>query len=202
MVNGNRFTKGVLRGNPVVIVLSGVSMVNAAMSTQLLLNHFNIERLVMSGIAGGMNPELHVGDVTVPARWIMPMEVYWSHDSALPKPCGTPDDLSCLGMKLATDGTGKVLAPFDLPASTSGVGLPIATGLFMRESALLFRQTSPRGKSIFSYPVDARMLALSWSTAILCQTHPKRLPTSPPAMAFRFLAARCLCLPTGCNAAR
>ena len=161
MVNGYRFATGVLRGNRVVVVLSGVPIVNAAKSTQLLLEHFNIERLIMSGIAGGLNPELHVGDVTVPERWIMPMEAYWSHDSALLMPCGTPGDLSCMGLKLATDGTGKVLAPFDLPASTSGVGLPVATVLFMRESALLSRQTGLRGESVFSYPVAARMLAVA-----------------------------------------
>ncbi len=32
VINGNRFTTGVLRGNPVVIVLSGVSMINSTMS--------------------------------------------------------------------------------------------------------------------------------------------------------------------------
>lgn len=72
-INGNRYTTGVLRGNPVVIALSGVSMINSAMVTQLMLNHFRVERLIMSGIAGGVNPANHVGDVTVPDRWAMPM---------------------------------------------------------------------------------------------------------------------------------
>src|SRR3954468_1959679 len=39
-VNGNRFTTGTLRGNRVVIVLSGVSMINSTMVTQLMLDHF------------------------------------------------------------------------------------------------------------------------------------------------------------------
>src|SRR5262245_49152954 len=80
-INGNRFTTGVLRANRVVIVLSGVSMINATMTTQLLLDHFRIERLIMSGIAGGVNPAHQVGDITVPDRWTMPMEVYWHHDA-------------------------------------------------------------------------------------------------------------------------
>ena len=50
-INGNRFTTGTLAGNRVVIVLSGVSIVNATMVTQLMLDHFRIDRLVMSGIA-------------------------------------------------------------------------------------------------------------------------------------------------------
>ncbi|HEX4236166.1 MAG TPA: 5'-methylthioadenosine/S-adenosylhomocysteine nucleosidase, partial [Caldimonas sp.] len=89
-IAGQRFTTGVLRGNRVVIVLSGVSMINAAMTTQTLIDHFRIERLVMSGISGGIDPAHHVGDVLVPETWVMPMEVYWHHDSSLPAPCGAP----------------------------------------------------------------------------------------------------------------
>ena len=42
-INGNRFTTGELRGNQVVIVLSGVSVVNATMVTQLMMDHFHVE---------------------------------------------------------------------------------------------------------------------------------------------------------------
>ena len=59
-------------------------MINSTMVTQLMLNHFRVERLIMSGIAGGVNPANHVGDVTVPDRWAMPMEVFWITDSKLP----------------------------------------------------------------------------------------------------------------------
>lgn len=38
-----------------VVVLSGVSMINAAMTTQTLVDHFRIERLIMSGISGGID---------------------------------------------------------------------------------------------------------------------------------------------------
>jgi len=89
-IAGQRFTTGVLRGNRVVIVLSGVSMVNAALTTQRLVDHFRIERLVLSGIAGGIDPARRVGDVVVPESWAMPMEVYWNRDDALPAPCGAP----------------------------------------------------------------------------------------------------------------
>ena len=50
-----------------------------------LIDHFRIERLVMSGIAGGIDPSRHVGDVLVPESWTMPMEVYWSHDARRPR---------------------------------------------------------------------------------------------------------------------
>ncbi len=158
VINGNRFTTGLLRGNRVVIVLSGVSMINSTMVTQLMLNHFRIERLIMSGIAGGLNPALHVGDVTVPDRWIMPMEVYWSHDSAVPKPCGKPADVSCLGLRLATGKDGQ---PFPPPFVLSGPQGEVPTGLFMRENFVMSARSSPRGEYVFAYPVDAAMLAVA-----------------------------------------
>ncbi len=69
MLLGHEFTVGRLAGNDVVLALSGVSMTNAAMYTQAALDHFNITHIVFSGIAGGVNPALHIGDVTIPENW-------------------------------------------------------------------------------------------------------------------------------------
>ncbi len=69
IVNGVIFTTGKLAGNEVVLFLSGVSMVNAAMNTQLGLDHFNVTHIIFSGIAGGVNPAYHIGDVVIAAQW-------------------------------------------------------------------------------------------------------------------------------------
>ncbi len=68
-VNGITFTTGRLADEPVVLFLSGVSMVNAAMTTQLALDRFHVTHIVFSGIAGGVDPQLNIGDVVVAARW-------------------------------------------------------------------------------------------------------------------------------------
>lgn len=81
-VNGIGFTTGRLAGRPVVLVLSGISMVNAAMTTQLLLDRFSVRSLVFSGVAGGIDPALNVGDVTVPARWGQFLESYVAREDA------------------------------------------------------------------------------------------------------------------------
>lgn len=73
-VNGVEFTTGQLQGKPVLLFLSGISMTNAAMTTQLALDRFRVTHVVVSGIAGGVNPGLHVGDVTVAQRWGQYME--------------------------------------------------------------------------------------------------------------------------------
>jgi adenosylhomocysteine nucleosidase len=156
VINGNRFTTGVLRGNPVVIVLSGVSMVNSTMVTQLMVDHFKVQRLVMSGIAGGVDPAHHVGDVIIPDRWAMPLEVFWNRDSVLPATCGKAADVSCLGLKLASVD-GNAVPPFSL-ATAAG---QVPTGLFMRENFVMTAANAPAGEFRFDYPVDAAMLAVA-----------------------------------------
>jgi adenosylhomocysteine nucleosidase len=69
VVNGRTHYLGTLQGHDVVLLLSGYSMVNAAMTTQALFDNFTVKGIVFSGIAGGVNPGLQVGDVTVPAQW-------------------------------------------------------------------------------------------------------------------------------------
>ena len=67
--NGRSYYLGRLAGHEVVLLLSGYSMVNASMTTQTLLDHFSVKQIIFSGIAGGVNPNLQVGDVVVPAQW-------------------------------------------------------------------------------------------------------------------------------------
>nr|WP_284307706.1 5'-methylthioadenosine/S-adenosylhomocysteine nucleosidase [Hydrogenophaga electricum] len=81
-VQGVEFTTGVLAGRPVVLFLSGISMVNAAMNTQRVLDRFNVQALVFSGIAGGVNPGLHIGDVSVPQQWGQYLEVLIARETA------------------------------------------------------------------------------------------------------------------------
>ena len=68
-INGSTFLTGTLEGKPVVLMQSGVSVVNAAMNTQLVLDRFTVKRIVFSGIAGGVDPALSIGDVVVPENW-------------------------------------------------------------------------------------------------------------------------------------
>jgi adenosylhomocysteine nucleosidase len=69
IVDGTTFTTGQIEGRPVVLFLTGLSMVNAAMTTQLVIDQFNVDGIVFSGIAGGVDPNLDIGDVVVPAAW-------------------------------------------------------------------------------------------------------------------------------------
>lgn len=80
-INGVQFITGQLEGKDVVLFLSGVSMVNAAMTTQLALDHFDIEAVVFSGIAGGIDPSLHIGDVVVADQWGQYLETVMARET-------------------------------------------------------------------------------------------------------------------------
>lgn len=155
-INGNLFTTGKLKGNRVVIVLTGVSIENAAMITQLLIDRFNIHHLLLSGIAGGVNPAYNVGDVVIPDKWALPLEVYWSADSNVPAPCGTSGDLTCLGLKLSAF-TSKPNSDYQVLTINNKVG----TGLFMRETFVRNSSNFPDGEYKFDYQADPEMLAVA-----------------------------------------
>lgn len=79
-VNGVEFMTGTLGGRNVVLFLCGISMVNAAMTTQLALDRFDVTGIVLSGIAGGVDPALHVGDVVVAGRWGQYLEAVFARE--------------------------------------------------------------------------------------------------------------------------
>jgi len=73
-INGWRFLVGTMEGKPVVLMETGVSIVNAAMNTQLAIERFNVKRIVFSGVAGGVNPAHAIGDVLINETWAQYME--------------------------------------------------------------------------------------------------------------------------------
>ncbi|MBW1616096.1 MAG: 5'-methylthioadenosine/S-adenosylhomocysteine nucleosidase [Deltaproteobacteria bacterium] len=69
VINGKTFITGKLVGKDVVLFLSGISIINASVNIQIAIDNFNISKIIFSGIAGGVNPDLHIGDVVVPKKW-------------------------------------------------------------------------------------------------------------------------------------
>ncbi|CAI9100383.1 OLC1v1037366C1 [Oldenlandia corymbosa var. corymbosa] len=66
---GKRFRFGKVENESVIVVLTGLSMLNAGITTQLLVTLFNIKGILHFGIAGNANSELQIGDVTIPRYW-------------------------------------------------------------------------------------------------------------------------------------
>lgn len=68
VILGTRFVEGTLSGRKVVIAETGIGKVNAAVTTALLLDHYNPTEIIFTGVAGGLNPDLFPGDVVIGAK--------------------------------------------------------------------------------------------------------------------------------------
>lgn len=64
-LGGREFWLGHLHGRDVVVVLSRIGKVAAATTATLLATHFDVERLLFTGVAGGLGAGVKVGDVVL-----------------------------------------------------------------------------------------------------------------------------------------
>lgn len=65
---GLTVVSGELDGLTVVATTAGMGTVNAAAATQHLISKYAPQAVVFSGIAGGLNPKLHIDDVVIGKR--------------------------------------------------------------------------------------------------------------------------------------
>lgn len=59
------FYKGVLKGRDAVVVRSGIGKVNAAICTQILVDRYQVDAVINTGIAGSLRNEINIGDVVL-----------------------------------------------------------------------------------------------------------------------------------------
>ena len=69
-VAGLTFRRGRLDGRSVVLTETGIGKVNAALVTALALDRFRVRAVIVSGVAGALDPDLGIGDVVVATRII------------------------------------------------------------------------------------------------------------------------------------
>ncbi len=84
-VNSTRIYSGTAFGKEIVVVASGVGPEQALHSTEVLRSHAKLDAVIISGVGGGISPDLTPG-CTVIANHVQ----RWSSDSAL-----TADSIEC-----------------------------------------------------------------------------------------------------------
>ncbi|WP_138493140.1 5'-methylthioadenosine/adenosylhomocysteine nucleosidase [Paenibacillus pinistramenti] len=62
---GIAFVTGKLRGRSVVVSMSGVGKVNAAVTTQLMIDRYQVTSVLFTGVAGAVDPNLQIGDIVI-----------------------------------------------------------------------------------------------------------------------------------------
>ncbi len=120
-IAGLRFDRGRLDGHEVVLAGAGIGKVNAALVATLLAERFGARLIAFSGVAGGLDPDLHIGDVVIADRTIQ-------HDAGVIE-----------NGRVQTYQAGHV--PFFNP--TRELGWPVEPGLLARVQAALADLTLP-----------------------------------------------------------
>jgi len=69
-IGGFAFDKGRLDGRPVILAEAGIGKVNTATVATMLAVRFDAGVLVVSGVAGGLDPTLAIGDLVIADRAI------------------------------------------------------------------------------------------------------------------------------------
>ena len=64
-INNIKFYKGTIYDIDIVLVKSGIGMVNASITTTLLFKEFGVDKILFSGVAGSLNRNVNVGDVVI-----------------------------------------------------------------------------------------------------------------------------------------
>ncbi|MEO6626320.1 MAG: 5'-methylthioadenosine/adenosylhomocysteine nucleosidase [Burkholderiaceae bacterium] len=67
---GRDFTLGTLHGHAVVLALSRIGKVAAATTATTLIEAFGVQRIVFTGVAGSLSPDVHVGDLVVASAFV------------------------------------------------------------------------------------------------------------------------------------
>jgi len=65
VLEGYRFVVGEIGSRRVVVCNTGIGKVNAAAATTLLIEHHSPSAVIVLGVAGSLNPDLHPGDIVI-----------------------------------------------------------------------------------------------------------------------------------------
>lgn len=67
---GIRYVKGSFQGKSVVVCKSGVGKVNAAVTTQIMIDQLGVSKVLFTGVAGAVHPDLSIGDIVISTECI------------------------------------------------------------------------------------------------------------------------------------
>lgn len=123
-VSGIEFTRGKLNGVEVVVAVSGVGKVFAAICTQTMIMKYSPELIINTGVAGSVAPKIHCGDILV-ARNVVQHDV---DTTALGDPLGMISGINKTNFKCDDPTVDAILALFEQMEIKIHKRVVIATG--------------------------------------------------------------------------
>lgn len=64
------FFKGSINNKEIILVESGIGKVNSAVCATLLINHFKVDKIIFTGVAGGVDNDIEIGDIVISTKLI------------------------------------------------------------------------------------------------------------------------------------
>lgn len=142
-ISSIKFYTGKLAGKNVVIAKSGVGKVNAALATHIAIDNFSAKKVIFTGVAGGLNPSLNIGDIVVSRDLIQ-------HDL----------DITVLGYKRG-QYSKKIEPAFKASKKLVDLAYKKAKNLFKNRKVIIGRVLS--GDQFISSPEKVKELKQSFS---------------------------------------
>lgn len=171
-------------GHDLVLLPSGVSMVNAAMTTQWAIDRLGVTTVFFAGVAGGINPSHGVGDVVVPERWAHHSEAAYFN----PNPTGDGYRFDA-GFRQKYENFGFIF-PVDPHVIREGDSAVHAIDSFAADPRLLeFARSAVSGLPVFRYAdhdCSVKVAGTGVSGPVFCDNRAYR------EWAFRVWKAECL----------
>lgn len=65
IIAGMEFCEGILKDKKVVVVKCSIGKVNSAVCTQILIDRFDVNCIINTGVAGGLYPDINIGDIVI-----------------------------------------------------------------------------------------------------------------------------------------
>ncbi|RZC46884.1 hypothetical protein C5167_039844 [Papaver somniferum] len=69
VLSGRRFYIGYLGNKKMIVAMTGMGMMNAAITTQILCGNFKIKLVFHYGLASNADPKRNMGDILIPQYW-------------------------------------------------------------------------------------------------------------------------------------
>jgi adenosylhomocysteine nucleosidase len=146
---GRNFWCGSLQGQPVVLALSKIGKVAAATTTTTLIEAFGVNRVVFTGVAGGVGPGVQVGDVVVAAAFVQhdmdASPIFPRYQIPLYGRARFDCDAALTASLLAASRAGLTVALGDLASNSSGRGANVHTGLIASGDRFVSGLTESQG---------------------------------------------------------
>ena len=135
---GRRFAEGTLAGKEVVVVQSGIGKVAAAITAQILIDHFAVDALLNTGMAGGLDSRLAVKDLVIATAALQHDFDITAFGHARGFMYGEDDTKPTLFVAdEALRAKAKIAAEAVLPAGSKAIDGIVASGdIFVDDSAL------------------------------------------------------------------